>query len=301
MVSLNIGPLVTLRFLLRHPLTMHRPLQALSRYVRWQIGSRVVPGAVVVPFVNDARLVVQAGMTGATGNVYAGLHEFEDMSFVLHALRASDLFVDVGANIGSYTVLAAKAVGAHVLAFEPIASTCDALRDNLALNGIAPRVEVWQSCVGSSAGMVRMTSGQDTTNHVLGDGDPRGDANVQVPVVTLDAALAGRRPFMLKIDVEGFELEVVRGASECLAAPTLQCVIMELNACGQRYGRSDAELLARMRDYGFEPYGYEPRTRRLAQPMAAERTGNTIFLRDRSLLEQRLRSAAAYRVLGQNI
>ena len=46
-----------------------------------------------------------AGMTGATGNVYCGLHEFEDMALVLHALRPRDLFVDVGANVGSYTVL----------------------------------------------------------------------------------------------------------------------------------------------------------------------------------------------------
>jgi hypothetical protein len=41
-----------------------------------------------------------------SGNIYAGLHEFGDMAFVLHFLRAGDLFADVGANIGSYTVLA---------------------------------------------------------------------------------------------------------------------------------------------------------------------------------------------------
>lgn len=46
-------------------------------------------------------------MTGATGNWYCGLQEYEDMSFVLHALRPGDLFVDVGANIGSYSILAA--------------------------------------------------------------------------------------------------------------------------------------------------------------------------------------------------
>jgi hypothetical protein len=56
-----------------------------------------------------------SGMTGATGNLYVGLHEFEEMAFLLHFLRPGDLFADVGANVGSYTILAAVAVerGTH--------------------------------------------------------------------------------------------------------------------------------------------------------------------------------------------
>ena len=45
-------------------------------------------------------------MHGVTGNVYCGLHDFAEMSFMLHLLRAGDLFADIGANVGSYTVLA---------------------------------------------------------------------------------------------------------------------------------------------------------------------------------------------------
>ena len=59
-------------------------------------------------------------MTGATGNIYTGLHEFEDMMFLLHLLRPGDIFVDAGANIGSYTVLASAVVGAKSISFEPV-------------------------------------------------------------------------------------------------------------------------------------------------------------------------------------
>ncbi|WP_017364163.1 hypothetical protein, partial [Methylococcus capsulatus] len=104
-----MGILNTLSFLLNHPLSQGRKLPALARFVRWQLGSRLLPGEVVCPFVNDACLVVRPGMTGATGNLYVGLHEFEDMAFLLHYLRPEDLFVDVGANVGSYTVLAGGA------------------------------------------------------------------------------------------------------------------------------------------------------------------------------------------------
>ena len=63
------------------------------------------------------------GETGLTGNLYAGLHEFADMAFVMHALRPTDLFVDIGANAGSYTILACAVAKARGCAFEPLPST----------------------------------------------------------------------------------------------------------------------------------------------------------------------------------
>ena len=55
-------------------------------------------------------------MTGATQNIYCGLQEFEEMAFLLHFLRKDDLPLDIGANIGSYTILAASSVGARTMA-----------------------------------------------------------------------------------------------------------------------------------------------------------------------------------------
>ena len=79
-------------------------------------------------------------MTGATGNWYCGLHEHDDMGFALHFLRATDCLFDIGANVGSYTVLAAGGAGARVVAVEPIPSTFRALRANVRLNDLDDRV-----------------------------------------------------------------------------------------------------------------------------------------------------------------
>lgn len=98
----------TLRFLIKHPLNRPNRLGALSRFMRWQFATRIMPYPQHVPFVNDTVLIMERGMSGATGNWYCGLHEVADMAFVLHALRAGDLFADVGANIGSFTVLASR-------------------------------------------------------------------------------------------------------------------------------------------------------------------------------------------------
>lgn len=101
----------SVRFVWNHPLNRSARFAALGRVIRWQIASRLVPGPIALPFVKDTYLFATRGMTGATGNWYCGLHEYEDMSFVLHTLKPGDLFVDVGANIGSYSVLAAGGGG----------------------------------------------------------------------------------------------------------------------------------------------------------------------------------------------
>jgi hypothetical protein len=129
-----MGVWKTLRFLMNHPLTRDERGQALFRFVRWQVGSRVLGEPVAMPYVKDTRLLVESGMAGATGNVYAGLHEFEDMAFVLHALRPSSWFVDIGANIGSYTILAGGGSAAKCISVEPVPTTFEKLCDNVRLN-----------------------------------------------------------------------------------------------------------------------------------------------------------------------
>jgi FkbM family methyltransferase len=296
----NFGPLTTLRFLAQHPLAKRHPLAVAARYLRWQIGSRVVDRPVAVEFVNDARLLVRRGMTGATGNVYTGLHDYEEMAFLLHLLRERDLFVDVGANVGTYSVLAAKVSGARVIAFEPIPSAADALRDNVALNAIGSLVEVRRACAGASRGAVQMTTGEDTTNHVVETpGDLAG--TMTVPVEPLDEVLRGLAPLLIKLDVEGYELAVFRGASSVLASPELRAVLLEINPYVERYTRSDAELVSMLTSHGFERCSYQPRERSLEPVTRASGGANALFVRDLPFVRDRLASAPAFRVLNQSI
>ena len=101
-----------------HPLTRDAPMGAWARFASWQVRSRL-QNEVIFPWIGGQRLAVRRGMTGATGNVYVGLHEFSDMMLSLHFLREADHFLDVGANVGSYTILAAGVCKARVWAFEP--------------------------------------------------------------------------------------------------------------------------------------------------------------------------------------
>src|SRR4051812_14088428 len=107
---MGISDLVS--FVWQHPLNAGSRWAALGRVARWQMASRLLTAPVALPFVEGTFLLASRGMTGATGNWYCGLHEVHDMAFVLHLLRDGDHFLDVGANVGSYTILAGGAVGA---------------------------------------------------------------------------------------------------------------------------------------------------------------------------------------------
>jgi FkbM family methyltransferase len=289
----------TLSFILRHPLNRARKGAAFRRFVRWQIGSRLVPGAVAVPFVDSTRLLIQPGMTGATGNIYCGLHEFEDMALVLHALREGDLFADVGANVGSYTVLAAGAAGAACLSFEPHPGTFSHLLDNVRLNNLQSKVTAKNIALGARSGFLAFTSELDTVNHVVAERETVRDA-VQVPVETLDAVLSGAALTLMKIDVEGFETEVLDGALEAIQSPSLLAVIMELNGSGLRYGYDEDKVHARMLGWGFTPARYDP-LQRTVTPIRTRNAGNTLYVRNLGSLRDRVRAAPPHTVLGASL
>ncbi len=121
----------TLHFILNHPLAKRNRIRAFSRLLKWQINVRLNPNPVLYPFVGDTKLLAWKGLTGVTGNIYAGLHEFEDMAFLLHFLREEDFFADIGANVGSYTVLAAGVCKSQTISAEPLPDTFKILQDNI--------------------------------------------------------------------------------------------------------------------------------------------------------------------------
>jgi FkbM family methyltransferase len=255
----------TMRFILAHPMNRGRPVAALARFATWQVQSRL-QDEVIVDWIDGAKLAVRRGMTGATGNIYCGLHEYVDMRFVLDTLEPGDLVVDIGANVGSYTVLASKVRGACTIAVEPDPVTARALRRNIEINGITDKVHVVEAALGASAGTVSFTVGRDTVNRVA----QAGDDNVRdVAVRTLDDVLAGDVPRVIKIDVEGFEAEVFKGAWSTLADKRLEAIITEA---------LDDDVLGILTRAGFERAYYDPERAMLGKAPVVQ-SNNALMVR----------------------
>ncbi len=289
----------TIRFITSHPLNREHRINAIIRFAKWQISSRLAPGAIVYDWINGSRLLVKTGETGLTGNIYTGLHEFPEMGFVLHFLRDEDLFVDVGANVGSYTILACSAVGARGVAFEPIPGTYGRLVENMRLNHLDGKVLCVNQGVGAQPGEMAFSSDSDTTNHALAAGEQH-DCSVTVQLTSLDIALQGMSPSLIKIDVEGYESQVLEGAQQILKNQALNAVIVELNGSGSRYGFDESKIIELMLNHGFLTYSYDPLIRTLTNLDGKNlNSGNTIFIRNRPFVEERLTTAPKVAVHGR--
>lgn len=288
-----------IRHIVNHPLTKDEPSSAISRFARWQIGSRLVPGPVIVPFVAGSVLAISRGMTGATQNVYTGMHDFVEMSFLLHVLREQSLFLDVGANVGVYTVLASAAARARSVSFEPLPSAFQGLLRNVRLNGIEDLCELHNVGLAGADGVLKFTRDSDTMNRVVLDGQSQRADIVEVPVTTLDAVVGTRTPSLLKIDVEGFETEVLRGAGAVLSRESLNAIIIELNGAGAKYGFDDREIHRRLLSLDFAPYYYLPFERKLCELAAKDSLqANAIYVRNPSVVRTLVENAARQSVMG---
>jgi FkbM family methyltransferase len=280
-----------LRSITSHPLNRDHKGEAILRFLKWQIGSRLVSGPVVHNWIGGARMIMARGESGLTLNLYCGLFEFADMAFILHVLNPEDVFVDVGANAGAYTLLATAVKGARTFSFEPVPSTYARLMDNVRLNDLGERVQAFNLGLSDREGELAFTSDNSCRNHVVASGETP-PSSVSLKVVPLDAALAGQSPAVLKIDVEGFERPVLDGARRLLGDDSLHSVIIEVNGSGQRYGFADDDIVQRMRRFGFGTYTYDPFRRVLAPHKGVnDEAGNMLFVRNESLVKERVAKA----------
>lgn len=288
-----------------HPLIKSGKVAAYKRWLRWQLGSRLVPGPVLVNFVNDTRLCLRPGMHGATMNLYVGLDEYQAMAFVLHFLRPPDLFVDVGANVGAFSVLASGAVGARSISFEPTPRAFADLSLNVKLNHLEGRVDCRQIALSNVRGEALFTRELDTLNHiVLSQGDGT-DATIRVQASTLDEELALQCPVLIKMDAEGYESPILDGAEKTFRSTELQALVIEINENCHRYGLTEAQIYERIVRFGFVGVTYDPRRRILTRCNSWD-TGrgseaNTIFVRNIDAAQQRLGAAARFQTVAYDI
>src|SRR5436190_4156390 len=175
-----------------------------------------------------------------------GLYELDTARLIHRLLKAGSWFVDVGANVGYFTLLAAKwtSSAGKVDAFEPDPINRQRLEAHLRENNLTDRVRIHPIAASSQAGQIELIHPQAAgTNHgmasfyksLTGEGQ-----TFTVNTARLDEILSGT-PDLIKIDVEGAELSVIKGLEKILAAATPPKLIIEHNptscaAAGYRPG-----------------------------------------------------------------
>jgi len=173
-------------------------------------------------------------------------YEVIDKFFTSH-LKKGDIVVDVGANIGYYSLLSAAAVGinGYVYAIEAHPKTFSYLQRNINFNTFK-NIQCFHTALGNKSGEIKFSNkDSDDLNQVDSDGE------ISVPIIRLDdLPIHNSRIHLLKIDVEGYEKFVLEGAA-CLLNKTDVILFESWNDHYKKFGYTLTDILTYLSSYGF--------------------------------------------------
>lgn len=198
--------------------------------------------------------------------IYTGF-EKDEVTFLRRFLRPGDTFFDIGANIGLFSLHAAEVIteSGTVHAFEPTPTTFTRLLENIELNGFEKIITPNNLGLSSTSGKLMLNTssdGHDAWNTFSTKSELAFDCQVEMPVKTLDEYmlennLSAKDIRLIKMDVEGWEMEVVKGAKKLLESddsPVFMVEFTETNLFAA--GTNCYELYDTFSFYGFKWYSY---------------------------------------------
>jgi FkbM family methyltransferase len=233
----------------------------------------------------DRTLKIQIDLSKTMGAslYWTGFHEFNEMRFLNRFLKEDMTFVDVGANQGEFALFVSKRLPkGRVLAFEPMSMFFDRLQDNVRINNLS-NIRSFKLGLSDHNGEVPIYFNADNTSNHEGLAslyplDSKNESRELIHLATMDDVVAresiGRIDF-IKIDVEGSEWAVLRGAGKILKEfkPAL---MVELNSeTAAKAGYNVADMVSWLMDLGYQPYQM---AKRGLEPLVMRPFCNAIFL-----------------------
>ena len=281
---------------LRHPLLF--PLFGLPAWRFFKLNLFFLLGAKSFEYtwLGSIRLKLYPSEHGLSGNYYFGLHEFSNMAFAFHLLREDDIFLDVGANVGSYSLMLSRLKSAVSYAYEPIPHTYHKLCLNIQLNNLQSRVTTKQVCLTSAENHfhpIYMSTTFNCANSVASNNFSQdltlvNGSTLDIETTALDSLT------LVKIDVEGHELSVLQGFTETLTNNPPLCLLVE--------SRED-KVNQLLRDKSYNCYQYMPFTRNLVPSLPSKGPDNALWIHDTAYIsvEDRVKTSKAIKIFNVKV
>jgi FkbM family methyltransferase len=231
---------------------------------------------IVVPWVEGLSLTIVPGNETCRSLYITGRYEPNEFSILAAVLKPGMVFVDVGANLGLYSLFASRRVGSEgkVIAVEPSSREFEQLSSNVELNRLS-NVRAIRAAVSDHKGEIELLvavpqhAGHNTTGGFAYE--TALDHCERVCAITIDQLIEGEklsRVDVIKMDIEGGELAAICGARETLARFRPLLLVEVADRSLRHQGASSAQLLDLITSYGYRLFAFSPST---GWPVPAER------------------------------
>ena len=254
-------------------------LFALCRYVYINIKINVVKKPFTVNWYNNIQYYLKKGDSSLISNYYFKIFDYEETIFLFHYLNNKDLFIDVGANQGLYTLATSGIIGCDTVAIEPVPETFRRLKLNIELNKLK-NVQLVQKIISNKKSLLNISvEGGELNKVVL---NKTSKKTLKAESISLDELIDPKTDVScIKIDVEGFEKMVLEGAERILKSVALNVILIELNNSNLYYNYEENEIIDILKKHSFKPYKYDPINKNLIElKIKNKKSFNSIYIKD---------------------
>ena len=267
----------TIKTICFHPLNKKKKVLALLKYIYLSFILYFINKSITVNWINNSKLKIEKTDKSLKANIFlGGLQEYNEMMFLLYYLTPKKHFYDIGANQGSYTILASKVVGAKTFSFEPVFKDFKKLKKQIKLNKVSHLVKVYNFGLSDKIGVLNFTNNIEGANRVI---FKKTQNTNKVYVSTLDTLFKLKISSLIKIDVEGFEYFILKGGRKFFRSKNCEALIIELNGSGQQFRIKDQDIHQYLLDLHFIVIEFDPITKNMVKKNNFTFGSNNIYIK----------------------
>lgn len=257
----------TFRFilsLLSHQANKGQRWRAIYKTFYWQLYRHTTKKPLDIDY-HGLKLRCHYPSTSATRALYySGLPDFWEMRFMQMYLKPGDAVIDIGANVGLYSIFMRSLVkqSGFVHAFEPNPITAERFNENCALNNLT-NVKLHNfGCSDKNADVSFCADGDASAAHIPSKEDARAD-NIEITTIRLDTYLDNQDYSMAKLDIEGYEPFAVRGMQNWLTQSNPPVMQIEMAGLANIHGITTDQFIKELTELGYDTMIYQAKTNSL--------------------------------------
>lgn len=274
----NKFALNTIGYIWSHPNCRHQNAESILKFICWQFYKRLTHRNLDLQLLPDVKIRCYPDSRSAASVLYCGLYDYDEMNFLLRYLRPEDSFLDIGANVGVYTLLAASKIrSGSIYSFEVLPKNYERLQENIRINQF-PQVKTYEIAVSDQTGAIAL-------NLAEGDSMPfithvAANNTITVPTDTLDNLLKNQplaNLTLAKMDIEGAEILALKGALSLLKQQRPRVWILEINDTVSHFGHQKQDLVDFLHSYGYNLYRYSADSNQISRITLDQKQGNNVL------------------------
>jgi FkbM family methyltransferase len=285
-MSKNILALKTIEYIWLHPNCKRQKIRSILRFFGWQFYKRLTQRNLDILLTDKVKIRCYPDSRAAAAVLYCGLYDYHEMNFLLRYLRPEDSFLDIGANIGVYTLLAAAKIhSGSIHSFEALPKNYQRLKENLKLNQLN-QVKTYELAVSDCTGTVALNLAEGDSMPFITKTATKN--TITVPTDTLDNLLQNQsfaNLTLAKMDIEGAEILALKGAISLLKQQHPYVWILEINETVNYFGHQKQDLVDLLNSYGYNLYSYNADTNQLQPITLEQQQGNNVLAIANSALD----------------